>query len=78
MNSLNRDMKNKTWLDNEVDFYDFIWAYGVQAHTSCINNELFEDFKLGGNKFEEMKKLILEKFPTREEAEKVFQLSKPL
>lgn len=61
----------KTWLDEEIEFYDFIWAYGVQAHTSCINRVLLKDFAKGGNKFEEMKKLIIKKFPTREKAIKL-------
>ncbi|MCK5611625.1 hypothetical protein KAR91_57675 [Candidatus Pacearchaeota archaeon] len=61
------------WIDKEVAFYDFIWAYGVNAHTDCINRELFEDFAAGGDKFEEMKKLILEKFPTKEIALREFE-----
>lgn len=61
------------WIDKEVAFYDFIWAYGVGAHINCINSELFEDFAVGGNIFEEMKKLILEKFSTREIALKAFE-----
>ncbi len=61
------------WIDKEVAFYDFIWAYGVGAHTNCINQELYEDFAAGGDKFEEMKKLILQKFPTRENAVKEFE-----
>jgi len=62
----------ENWLDKEVAFYDFIWAYGVGACTDCINAELFEDFAAGGNKFEEMKKAILKKFPTREIAIRKF------
>jgi hypothetical protein len=64
------------WIDKEVAFYDFIWAYGIGAHTNCINQELYEDFAAGGNKFEEMKKLILQKFPTREIAVKEFENEK--
>lgn len=60
--------KNKTWLDEEIEFYDFIWKYGLKAHGSCINKELMQDFENNGNKFEEMKKLIIKKFPTRETA----------
>jgi len=61
------------WIDEEVAFYDFIWAYGVNAHTNCINQELWEDFATGGDKFEEMKKSILQKFPTREIALEEFK-----
>ena len=61
------------WIDKEVAFYDFIWAYGLNAHTNCINDELYEDFKAGGDKFEEMKKAILKKFPTRKIALKEFE-----
>ncbi len=64
------------WLDEEIAFYDFIWAYGVGAHTECINTELFVDFAKGGNKFEEMKKVILKKFPTKEAAVNEFQLNR--
>lgn len=63
---------NKTWLDEEVAFYDFIWAYGTQAHTSCINEELMADFANGGDKFEQMAKLIIEKYPSKEQALKAF------
>lgn len=66
----------ENWLDEEIDFYDFIWAYGVNACTDCINAELFEDFAAGGNKFEEMKKLILKKFPTKEIAMQEFNNQK--
>lgn len=62
----------ENWLDKEISFYDFIWQEGVQAHGSCINKELFRDFTKGGNKFEEMKKLILKNFPTKKIAEKEF------
>lgn len=65
------------WIDREVAFYDFIWAYGVNAHIDCINQELYEDFAAGGGKFEEMKKLILQKFPTREIAMKKFEKDTP-
>lgn len=60
------------WLDKEVAFYDFIWAYGVGACTNCINAELYEDFKVGGGKFGQMKAAILKKFPTRKSAMKEF------
>lgn len=66
----------ENWLDEEVTFYDFIWRYGVNVHTSCINAELFEDFAAGGNKFEEMKKIILKKFPTKEIAMQEFNNQK--
>jgi len=63
----------KNWLDEEIEFYDFIWKEGVMAHGICINKELLEDFENGGNKFEEMKGFILKKFPTRDDALKVFR-----
>ena len=65
------------WIDKEIAFYDFIWAYGVNAHTDCINQELYEDFAAGGDKFEKMKKLILQKFPTKEIAIKEFEKDTP-
>ena len=61
------------WVDKEIAFYDFIWAYGVGAHTNCINQKLYEDFAAGGEMFEEMTKLILQKFPTREIALREFE-----
>lgn len=61
------------WIDEEIAFYDFIWAYGVKSCTPCINQELIEDFRVGGNKFEEMKDKILKKFPTRESAMRAFE-----
>ena len=66
-------MEKKNWLDEEIEFYDFIWSYGVQVHSSCVNKELMEDFAKGGNKFEEMGKLILKKFPTKKIALKAFK-----
>ena len=63
----------KNWIDEEIDFYDFIWAYGVKAHTKCINDALVEDIRKGGKLFEEMKNKILEQFPTREIAMKAFR-----
>lgn len=66
----------ENWLDEEVDFYDFVWAYGTSTCTDCINRELFDNFAAGGNKFEEMKKVILEKFPTREAAMQEFKACK--
>ena len=61
------------WIDEEVKFYDFIWAYGVGACTDCINADLYEDFKAGGEWFEQMKAKILEKYPTRAAAWKAFK-----
>ncbi len=61
------------WIDEEVKFYDFIWAYGIEACTDCINADLFEDFKAGGDLFEKMKVRILEKYPTRALAWKAFK-----
>ncbi len=60
--------KDKTWMDELVEFYDFVWREGVNAHASCINTELLQDFQDGGNKYEEMKKLIVQKFATKEDA----------
>lgn len=65
--------KMDSWMDIEVAFYDFIWAYGTEACTECINSELFSDFAAGGDKFEQMKKKILEKWPTRAEAWSAFE-----
>lgn len=66
-------MIKETWLDEEIEFYDFIWKYGVKKCEKCINEELLKDFQKGGNKFEKMKKEILKKFPNRELALKEFK-----
>ena len=60
------------WLDNLVEFYDFVWTCGVSAHGACINSEMISDFASGGNSFEVMKKLILTKFPTEKSARVAF------
>lgn len=62
------------WLDEEIEFYDFIWREGVSACGKCINKELLGDFAAGGDKFEMMKMLIRKKFPTREDAIRDFSL----
>lgn len=69
---MSKQEKEKIWLDDLIDFYDFIWSEGVQACGSCINDELLDDFQQGGNKFNEMKSLILKKFPTKKDAETAF------
>ncbi len=61
------------WIDEEVAFYDFIWAYGNKACTDCINADLYEDFKAGGALFEKMKAKMFEKYPTRAEGWKAFK-----
>ena len=70
-------MKKETWLDNLVEFYDFIWEEGINACASCINKELLQDFQSGGDKFEMMKMAIIKKFPTKAEAEKAFKNNQP-
>ncbi len=65
-------VKEENWMEKLVEFYDFVWSEGVSAHGSCINNELLEDFKEGGDKFQQMIKLIVKKFPTEEDARKAF------
>lgn len=62
----------KNWLDNLIDFYDFVWKEGVESHGACINEELLQDFQDGGNEFEKMKALILARFPTKKDAEEAF------
>ena len=66
-------MSKANWLDEEVAFYDFIWAYGTKACTNCINREIFNDFAAGGDKFEQMKKKILKKWPTKTAALSAFE-----
>ena len=61
------------WIDEEVAFYDFIWAYGNKACTDCINADLYEDFKAGGDLFKKMTVKILEKYPTRAMAWKAYR-----
>lgn len=61
------------WLDELIEFYDFVWKYGIQAHGRCINAELIDDFQSGGNEFEMMKKSIIKKFPSKEAAIKSFK-----
>ena len=60
----------KNWIDEEIDFYDFIWSEGTRLCANHVNDELRQDFAKGGNKFEEMKAEILKRFPTREEAQR--------
>lgn len=60
------------WVDEEVEFYDFIWIYGIPACSECINKELQEDFIAGGDKFERMKAQIFKEFPTRDAAMQAF------
>lgn len=64
-------MKNN-WLKDEIDFYDFIWTEALNLCATHVNDELIEDFKKGGTKFDEMSRRIMEKFPTREDALKAF------
>lgn len=71
MPKLNKN--KKTWLDKLIDFYDFVWIYGLGECSGCINKELFADFTKGGNKFKEMKKAIIKKFPTETAARKAFK-----
>ena len=59
-------------MDPIIDFYDFVWKEGVQAHGACINDELRKDFAKGGNAFTTMKRLIVKKFPTEADARKAF------
>lgn len=62
-----------SWLDEEVEFYDFIWDEGLQLCGKVVNKQLMDDFAKGGSLFEDMKKKITEKFPTRESALKAFK-----
>jgi len=64
------------WLNVLVEFYDFIWEQGLEAHASCVNSELLLDFQNGGDKFEQMKKLIVKKFPDFQSAYIAFEKSK--
>lgn len=65
-------MKKQDWLNNEIEFYDFIWREGTELCENHVNSELMADFAKGGNLFEEMKAKILQKFPSREKAYKSF------
>ena len=65
--------KKKDWFTELIDFYDFIWEYGIEICSHHINEELIKDFAKGGNKFEEMKQKIIEKFPTEKEARELFK-----
>ena len=69
-------MKETNWLDEEVGFYDFIWREGLSAHEKCINKKLLDSAGQGEDvfnaNFDGMKKLIFEKYPTREKAEKAY------
>lgn len=68
------DKKNETtWLDEEIEFYDFIWKYGTKTCACCLNDQLTKDFLEGGTQFEAMKKKIFKKFPMRELAIKAFK-----
>jgi hypothetical protein len=62
-----------TWLDDEIDFYDFIWKHGVSMCPEQITGDLINDIETGGGGFEEMKAKILETFPTKEDAIKAFK-----
>ena len=56
------------WLNELIDFYDFIWCYGIEAHGHYINDKIRKDFAEGGDNFKKMCSLILKKFPTRQSA----------
>lgn len=71
-NGLKNNMYKKTWIDDAVDLYDFIWKEGTNLCGFHVNQELMEDFANGGHMFEEMKVAILEKFPTPESALQAF------
>jgi len=62
----------KNWLEELINFYDFIWEEGINACGKCINQKILEDFQSGGNNFETMKKAILRKFPTEKSAKKAY------
>lgn len=58
--------KNKNWVDETVDIYDFIWSAGTQMCGFHVNEALVKDFREEWPMFEEMKKKIFEKYPTME------------
>lgn len=61
-------MANKNWVDELVEFYDFVWQEGTELCGYHVNNQLIEDFAKGGSLFEQMKQKIVEKFPTEKAA----------
>ena len=63
----------KTWIDETIKLYDFIWEEGTSSCGYHVNKELMEDFAKGGSMFENMKKQILEKFPTIQDALDAFE-----
>ena len=70
---MNKKLPKKTWLDNLIEFYDFVWQSGTDINPGDINDEIMADFVQGGDKFEQMKVLILKKFPTKKSAEAEFK-----
>jgi hypothetical protein len=65
----------KTMLDELVELYDFIWETGTELCGKHANDQLIEDFRKGGNLFEEMKAKIVEKYPTIEDVQKAYERS---
>ena len=66
-------MKNKkTWIDDTVELYDFIWSDGLEMCGYHVNEALLENFRNGGELFENMKRKIIEKYPTAESALKAY------
>lgn len=61
----------KSWVEEEIDFYDFIWRTGTEICAFHVNEELMEDFRNGGDMFKKMVTKIADKYPTRESALKV-------
>lgn len=66
-------MKNKNWLEELIEFYDFLWQHAMESCTYHVNKELLQDFASGGDRYERMKVKIVESFPTEEEARRDFQ-----
>jgi hypothetical protein len=62
----------QNWLEELIEFYNFVWKSGTEACGKCVNEKLMEDFANGGSLFEQMKKKIIERFPTRQSANKAF------
>lgn len=69
-----KKIKTENWLDEFIEFYDFVWKTGMNMCAKCCNKELLQDFQNGGNQFEEMKKAIVKKFPTYNKAKEEYNL----
>jgi len=68
-------MEQGNWVENLIEFYDFVWEEGTKICGRHVNEQLIEDFKEGGELFQEMVRKISEEFPTEADARKAFEKS---